>query len=147
MKKSIKEIQREQTILRNAYVEVAIQTGAIERVTKLMSAGYLLISHSAVLVDDIKDILESHKLQPGRLKGLSKKLENAYEEYFREYSRMVSSEQTVNWAEDLTNFGEVFSQFSGIPVEWEPATEKVNIEDIEKKFNVKLFINKENNGK
>ena len=141
MKKSIKEIQREQTILRNAYIEVAIQTGAIERVTKLMSAGYLLISHSAVLVDDIKDILESHKLQPGRLKNLSKKLENAYEEYFREYSRMVSSEQTVNWAEDLTNFGEVFSQFTGIPVEWEPATEKVNIEEVENKYSVKLSIN------
>lgn len=141
MKKSIKEIQREQTILRNAYIEVAIQTGAIERVTKLMSAVYLLISHSAVLVDDIKDILESHKLQPGRLKNLSKKLENAHEEYFREYSRMVSSEQTVNWAEDLTNFGEVFSQFTGIPVEWEPATEKVNIEEIENKYSVKLSIN------
>lgn len=141
MKKDIKTIQKQQTILRNAYIEVAIQTGAIERVTKLMSAGYLLISHSAVLVDDIKDILESHKLQPGRLKSLSKKLENAYEEYFREYSRMVSSEQTVNWADDLTNFGEVFSQFTGIPIDWEPAIEKVNIEEVENKYSVKLSIN------
>lgn len=141
MKKSIKEIQREQTILRNAYIEVAIQTGAIERVTKLMSANYLLISHSAVIVDDIEDILESHKLQPGKLKNLSKKLQNAYDEYFREYSRMVSSDQTVNWAEDLTQFGEIFSQFSGIPKEWDPATENVNIEEIEKKYSVKLSIN------
>lgn len=141
MKKSIKEIQREQTILRNAYIEVAIQTGAIERVTKLMSAGYLLISHSAVLVDDIEDILKRHKLQSGKLKNLSKKLQNAYDEYFKEYSRMVSSEQVLNWAEDLTKFGEVFSRFTGIQSEWEPETEKVNIEEIEKKYNVKLVIN------
>lgn len=141
MKKSIKEIQREQTILRNAYIEVAIQTGAIERVTKLMSAGYLLISHTAVMVDDIEEILESHKLQPGKLKNLAKKLQNAFEEYFNEYSRMVSSEQTLNWAEDLAKFEEVFSQFSGIPIEWEPATEKVNIEEVENKYSVKLSIN------
>ena len=141
MKKDIKEIQRQQTILRNAFVEVALQSGAIERVTKLMSANYLLISHSVVIVDDIEDILKRHKLQSGKLKNLSKKLQNAYYEYFKEYSRMVSSEQVLDWAEDLTKFGEVFSRFTGIKSEWEPETEKVNIEEIEKKYNVKLVIN------
>lgn len=36
MKKTRKQIQKEQTILRNAYVEIAQQTGAIDRITKLM---------------------------------------------------------------------------------------------------------------
>ena len=67
MKKTRKQIQKEQTILRNAYVEIAQQTGAIDRITKLMSANYLLISYSAFLVDEIQELLEKYNLTAGKL--------------------------------------------------------------------------------
>lgn len=141
MKKTKKQIQKEQTILRNAYAEVAQQTGALDRVVKLMSANYLLVSHSAILVDEIEEILESHNLTPMKLKSASKKLMEASSDYFKEYSKLISQDQTVNWANDLVEFGEIFSEFTGISQEWEPATENVNIEEIENKYSVKLSIN------
>lgn len=141
MKKDIKTIQKQQTILRNAYIEVAMQSGAIDRINKLMSVNYLLVSQSALMIGYIDEILEKHKLQSGKLKNHSKKIQNAFDEYFKEYSKMVSSEQTLNWAEDLTRFDEVCIEFTGLSKEWEPDTSKIDIEEIEKKYNVKLSIN------
>lgn len=139
--KTRKQIQKEQTILRQAYVEVAKRTGAIDRVVKLMSANYLLISHSAVLIDEIQEILGSHRLTPSKLQGHSKRLTKTFDDFFSAYSKLISKEQTLNWAEDLTNFGEAFSEFAGIPEDWEPNTDNLDIEEIEKKYNVKLKIN------
>lgn len=141
MKKTKKQIQKEQTILRNAYAEVAQQTGALDRVVKLMSANYLLVSHSAVLVDEIEEILDSHKLTTMKLKSASKKLLDASNDYFKAYSKLISQDQTVNWANDLVAFGELFSEFSGIPQEWEPDKDKIDVEKIEEKYGVKLNIN------
>lgn len=142
MKKTRKQIQKEQTILRNAYVEIAQQTGAIDRITKLMSANYLLISYSAFLVDEIQELLEKYNLTAGKLVRCTEKITKAQEEFFTAYSKLISKEQTINWANDLVAFGELFTQFTNIPAEWEPEKDKIDIEKIEEKYNVKLSINK-----
>lgn len=136
-----REKQNENTKRREAFTEIALQSGAIDRVAKLMSANYLLNSQSAVIADDIEDILASHRLQSGKVISLAKRANKALDDYFKEFSKMISNDQVQNWADDLTRFGEFFSEFSGIEKDWEPDMSKVNIEEIENKYCVKLSIN------
>lgn len=112
MRKS--DIQKQNIERKKRIVEQAEQSGAIEKVVQLMSAVYLLNSEAAVLRDDIEELLEENGLKLGRLGYTSKKLEEATEKYFKDFGKLVSKGQNVNWANDLAAFDKMFREFAGL---------------------------------
>ena len=123
---------------RNALAEIATQTGVIHRVNKLLSVNYILHSQSAVFLAEIEEILNDAGLRGGKLISLAKRLNNAFDDYFKEFSKMVPKEQVQNWADDLSAFDGIFRKFSSPTDEFEPDYSEVDIEGINKKYNVKI---------
>jgi len=98
-------------------IKRAEEEGVIDKATRILSAIYLLHSQSAVMYDDLDELLERHGLKLGNIKGLGTKLNKAFDKYFEGFSKLVSREQTQNWADDLTKFDELFREFAGLPTQ------------------------------
>lgn len=140
--RGIVEQQEKNRSLRRAYAEIATQTGAIDQIVKLLSAGYLLHSHSAVLFALIEEILIEHRLSGGKLVSLAKNLNKSFDDYFNEFSKMIGQDQVNNWANDLEMFGEMFGKYAGLQKDFVTDFSKVDLESINKKFNTKIEIKK-----
>lgn len=140
MKKSIKNTQDKQIRIRNAYFEVAKTSGAMDRVSRLLSANYILHSHSVYLLDDVEGLLESHGLVGGKIISAGKRLNNAFKEYFDEFSGMVGKDKVQDWADDLTQFGKIFEKFSGLDPNFSPDMSSVDIEAINEKYGVNIKL-------
>lgn len=142
----VAEQQQRNTDLRKAFHEIAVQSGVIERVVKLLSADYLLHSQSAVLLSDIEETLANNGLSGGRLISKARKMNDAFNDYFEEFSKLIAKEQVQNWADDLTKFGEIFQQFAGIETEFTPDYDRVDITGINEKYHTNIEIDGENGG-
>lgn len=139
----VAEQQRRNTDQRTAFHEIAVQSGVIERVVRLLSANYLLHSQSAVLLSDIEETLANNGLSGGRLVSKAKKMNDAFNDYFDTFSKLIAKEQVQNWADDLTKFGGVFQQFAGIETEFTPDYDKVDITEINEKYHTNIEIDGE----
>src|SRR5690554_6428326 len=95
-------------------IKQAEEAGAVEMSARLMSAIYILHSESAILYDDLDELLEEHGLKIWRIKGLGETLNKAFDEYFKGFSKLVSDGQNLNWAKDIDRFDKMFREFSGL---------------------------------
>ncbi len=77
-------------------IKRAEEEGVIDKATRILSAIYLLHSQSAVMYDDLDELLERHGLKLGNIKGLGTKLNMAFDKYFESLSRMIGRDQTQN---------------------------------------------------
>lgn len=121
---SKKGVQKLHQLNKQQLIKKAQEEGIVDKTAKIMSAIYLLHSHSAVLYDDLEGMLQKNGLQLGSLEYKGKKLNHAFNSYFEDFAKMIDKEQTINWANDLQNFGERFNKYAGLtPTE----TEEENI--------------------
>lgn len=109
------QIQKQNQQRKKKIIEKAKENGIVELSAKYLSAIYLLHSHSAVLYDDLEDLLRENGLELGKAKWDGKKLNQAFDKYFQTLSHMIGHEQTEAWANDLEQFGEMFNKYAGLP--------------------------------
>lgn len=136
----MKNVQDENRRRKLAVVELALQSGILDRVSRLLSATYLLHVESLTLVDDAEELLKDHGLMVGRLITLSKKLNIAYNDFFEEFGKLIPREKIEQWEADYSKFDEMFRAFAELDDEFKPNVENIDVVAIEKKYNVKLKI-------
>ncbi len=108
------EVQKMNRLRKKELIKKAKEEGVIDKTAKIMSAIYLLHSYSAVLYNDLEEMLQEYGLQLGPLEYKGKKLNQAFDSYFEDFAKMIDTEQTLNWAKDLDKFGELFNEFAGL---------------------------------
>lgn len=136
----MKKVQDENRRRKLAVVELALQTGVLDRVSRLLSATYLLHVESLTLVDDAEELLNEHGLMMGRMITLSKKLNIAYDDFFEAFCKLIPREKIEQWEADYAKFDEMFRAFAELDDEFKPNVENIDVAAIEKKYNVKLKI-------
>lgn len=110
----IKDIQERNRERKAELIKKAQDDGVIDKAVKLLSAMYLLHSHSAVVFYDLEELLQENDLELGGIKWNGKKLNESFDKYFSSVSKMIGKDQVQHWADDLENFGNMFNEFAGI---------------------------------
>ena len=136
----MKKVQDENRRRKLAIVELALQSGVLDRASRLLSATYLLHVESLTLVDDAEELLNEHGLMMGRMITLSKKLNIAYNDFFEAFCKLIPREKVEQWEADYAKFDEMFRAFAELDDEFKPNVENIDVAAIDKKYNVKIKI-------
>lgn len=105
--------------IKKSTIERAKENGVIERMNVLLSAAYLLNSEASLVLARCETMLERNGLLLGRLKMLTNRLNGAFDQYCKEFSSMIlTDESKQGFITDIDEFDELFFMWNAIPREW-----------------------------
>lgn len=105
--------------IKKSTIERAKENGVIERMNVLLSAAYLLNSEASLVLARCETMLERNGLLLGRLKMLTNRLNGAFDQYCKEFSSMIlTDESKQGFITDIDEFDELFFAWNAIPREW-----------------------------
>lgn len=105
--------------IKKSVIERAKENGVIERMNILLSAAYLLNSEASLVLARCETMLERNGLLLGRLKMLTNRLNGAFDQYCKEFSSMIlTDESKQGFIKDIDEFDELFFMWNAIPREW-----------------------------
>lgn len=97
---------------KKALFEKAIKNGALESTAKIVSAIYILQTESALLYDELDEILNDYGIKLGRIITLSKRIDKAFDDYFKEFNKMIPIDQQKEVINDHEQFDKMFRKWS-----------------------------------
>ena len=96
-------------------LERAKKDGATDKINRLVSAAYILISEAYLLHCDAEDELYKYGLQIGETKFLLMAVKRTMQKYFDEIKKLVSSEEQKNYYfSDLDKFDNHIHDWFGL---------------------------------
>lgn len=102
-------------------LEKAKKDGAMERIDKVLSLAYLLQSKAYMLYDEADDLLRSYGLLIGETKMLHNRLCKAFDEYFKDFSKMIDNQTAKNnYFTDVDSFSRFVHSWAELPEKFEP---------------------------
>ena len=105
--------------IKKSTIERAKENGVIERMNVLLSAAYLLNSEISLIMARCESMLERNGLLLGRIKTLTNRLNVAFDQYCREFSSMIlTDESKQGYYEDVSEFDDLFFAWNALPKEW-----------------------------
>lgn len=105
--------------IKKSVIERAKENGVIERMNILLSAAYLLNSEASLVLARCETMLERNGLLLGRLKMLTNRLNGAFDQYCKEFSSMIlTDESKQGFITDIDEFDDLFFMWNAIPREW-----------------------------
>lgn len=128
MQKNAVQAQKAVAIKEAALRKIMIETGGMERINELLSAGYLLQSFAATFFEEADCLLEKYGLKMGQMKMLFNKAQRGNDDYFNAFSKlMTETSKGANthmlWAQHADRLREVFyANFPSFHKDWEPKT-------------------------
>lgn len=106
--------------IKKSTIERAKENGVIERMNVLLSAAYLLNSETSLIMARCETMLARNGLLLGRLKMLTNRLNGAFDQYCREFSSMIlTDESKQGYIKDVTEFDDLFFMWNALPKEWQ----------------------------
>ena len=136
--------------IKKSTIERAKDNGVIERMNILLSAAYLLNSETSLIMARCETMLARNGLLLGRLKMLTNRLNGAFDQYCREFSSMIlTDESKQGYIKDVTEFDDLFFMWNALPKEWQEGDKQyiVRPKDILIKANAPQVQEQENNEK
>jgi len=134
--------------IKKSTIERAKENGVIERMNVLLSAAYLLNSETSLIMARCETMLARNGLLLGRLKMLTNRLNGAFDQYCREFSSMIlTNESKQGYIKDVTEFDDLFFMWNALPKEWQEGDKQyiVRPKDILIKANAPQVQEQENN--
>lgn len=128
VQKNAAQAQKAVAIKEAALRKIMIETGGMERINELLSAGYLLQSFAATFFEEADCLLEKYGLKMGQMKMLFNKAQRGNDDYFNAFSKlMTETSKGANthmlWAQHADRLREVFyANFPSFHKDWEPKT-------------------------
>lgn len=122
------QAQKAVAIKEAALRKIMIETGGMDRINELLSAGYLLQSFAATLFEEADDLLDKYGLKMGQMKMLFSKAQRGNDDYFNAFSKMMTdtskgADTHIVWAQHADRLREVFyANFPSFHKDWEPKT-------------------------
>ena len=95
-------------------IEKAKTDGVMDKLSRYVSAMYLLHSVSALMLNNTEEFLLDNGLIIGDVKWQIKKLNKAFDLYFEKVGSLVGKDQLGNLTEDMLEFEKVVKSFTGI---------------------------------
>lgn len=93
-------------------IEKAKRDGVMDKLSRHISAMYLLHSVSALMLNNTEEFLLDNGLIIGDVKWQIKKLNKAFDLYFEKVGGLVGKDQFGNLTEDMLEFEKVVKQFT-----------------------------------
>lgn len=124
----VAQAQKNVAIKEAALRKIMIETGGIDRMNELLSAGYLLQSFAATFYEEADALLEKYGLKMGQLKMLFNKAQRGNDDYFNAFSKLMTetskgADTHIVWAQHADRLREVFyANFPSFHKDWEPKT-------------------------
>ena len=93
-------------------LEKAKTDGVMDKLSRYVSAMYLLHSVSALMLNNTEEFLLDNGLIIGDVKWQIKKLNKAFDLYFEKVGSLVGKDQLGNLTEDMLEFEKVVKKFT-----------------------------------
>ena len=128
VQKNVTQANKAIAIKEAALRKIMIETGGMDRMNELLSAGYLLQSFAATFYEEADCLLEKYGLKMGQMKMLFNKAQRSNDDYFNAFSKLMTetskgTDTHIVWAQHADRLREVFyTNFPSFHKDWEPKT-------------------------
>lgn len=143
--KKAAQAQKAVAIKEAALRKIMIETGGMDRMNELLSAGYLLQSFAATFYEEADSLLEKYGLKMGQLKMLFNKAQRGNDDYFNAFSKLMTetsnkgADTHIVWAQHADRLRDVFfANFPSFKKDWEPKT--AGLQDVLKELHDRYGI-------
>lgn len=144
----VAQTQKAVAIKEAALRKIMIETGGMERINELLSAGYLLQSFAATFFEEADDLLEKYGLKMGQMKMLFNKAQRSNDDYFNTFSKLMTetskgADTHIVWAQHADRLREVFyANFPSFHKDWEPKTAGLQdvLKDLQDRYGVDIVF-------
>lgn len=142
------QAQKAVAIKEAALRKIMIETGGMERINELLSAGYLLQSFAATFFEEADSLLEKYGLKMGQMKMLFNKAQRGNDDYFNAFSKLMTetskgADTHIVWAQHADRLREVFyANFPSFHKDWEPKTDGLHevLKDLHDRYGVDIVF-------
>lgn len=148
VQKNAAQAQKAIAIKEAALRKIMIETGGMDRINELLSAGYLLQSFAATFFEEADDLLDKYGLKMGQMKMLFSKAQRGNDDYFNAFSKMMTdtskgADTHIVWAQHADRLREVFyANFPGFQKDWEPKTAGLQdvLKELQDRYGVEIVF-------
>jgi hypothetical protein len=146
--KNVAQAQKAVAIKEAALRKIMIETGGMDRINELLSAGYLLQSFAATFFEEADCLLEKYGLKMGQMKMLFNKAQRGNDDYFNAFSKMMTdtrkgADTHIVWAQHADRLREVFyANFPSFQKDWEPKTDGLQdvLKELQDRYGVDIVF-------
>lgn len=146
--KKVAQTQKAVAIKEAALRKIMIETGGMERINELLSAGYLLQSFAATFFEEADSLLEKYGLKMGQMKMLFNKAQRGNDDYFNAFSKLMTetskgADTHIVWAQHADRLRDVFfANFPSFHKDWEPKTDGLHevLKDLQDRYGVDIVF-------
>ena len=144
----VAQTQKAVAIKEAALRKIMIETGGMERIIELLSAGYLLQSFAATFFEEADGLLEKYGLKMGQMKMLFNKAQRSNDDYFNTFSKLMTetskgADTHIVWAQHADRLRDVFfANFPSFHKDWEPKTAGLQdvLKDLQDRYGVDIVF-------
>lgn len=144
----VAQTQKAVAIKEAALRKIMIETGGMERINELLSAGYLLQSFAATFFEEADGLLEKYGLKMGQMKMLFNKAQRSNDDYFNTFSKLMTetskgADTHIVWAQHADRLRDVFfANFPSFHKDWEPKTAGLQdvLKDLQGRYGVDIVF-------
>lgn len=144
----VAQAQKAVAIKEAALRKIMIETGGMERINELLSAGYLLQSFAATFFEEADGLLEKYGLKMGQMKMLFNKAQRSNDDYFNTFSKLMTetskgADTHIVWAQHADRLHDVFfANFPSFHKDWEPKTAGLQdvLKDLQDRYGVDIVF-------
>nr|DAL13639.1 MAG TPA_asm: hypothetical protein [Caudoviricetes sp.] len=144
----VAQTQKAVAIKEAALRKIMIETGGMERINELLSAGYLLQSFAATFFEEADGLLEKYGLKMGQMKMLFNKAQRSNDDYFNTFSKLMTetskgADTHIVWAQHADRLRDVFfANFPSFHKDWEPKTAGLQdvLKDLQDRYGVDIVF-------
>lgn len=144
----VAQAQKAVALKEAALRKIMIETGGMERINELLSAGYLLQSFAATFFEEADGLLEKYGLKMGQMKMLFNKAQRSNDDYFNTFSKLMTetskgADTHIVWAQHADRLRDVFfANFPSFHKDWEPKTAGLQdvLKDLQDRYGVDIVF-------
>ena len=137
VQKNVAQANKAIVIKEDALRKIMIETGGMERINELLSAGYLLQSFAATFFEEADGLLEKYGLKMGQMKMLFNKAQRGNDDYFNAFSKLIIGAQHADRLREV-----FYANFPSFHKDWEPKTDGLHevLKDLHDRYGVDIVF-------